>query len=140
MTPSVDRRILEAVQDQIKVARDGIGFDDTSLPIKFATLPFDPEKHQKYVEVVFIPNNPEDRYWSDGKQVYRGIFRIILHWPNDGAGPFEPMDIIGAIGGYFTKTLLADFVKITSRPKLMPILEQGSELLYPIGIRYSCHQ
>jgi hypothetical protein len=106
------------------------------MPIKFVAVGLTPPNDQKYIEIVYIPNNDIGAYWGDEKN-YRGMFRLILHWPNDGAGAYEPLDVLASICGYFTKGLYLGPVKITEPPDLSGVLEQGTETLYPASLRYS---
>ena len=52
--------IIRTFQNSVKQA---VAASNTpSLPIKFKGRTFKPPKDQKYVEVVFIPNNPNDLF------------------------------------------------------------------------------
>ena len=48
----------------------------------------------KFWEIVYIPNNVENEFWDKGK-TYRGILRLILHWPQDNKGIYKPMEEAG---------------------------------------------
>jgi Bacteriophage related domain of unknown function len=106
-----------------------------TLAIKCIDITFEPPNDQKYLELVYIPNNDNGAFWGTEK-IYQGIFRLILHWPNDGKGPYEAMMALASIAGYFSKYQLLQNVQITSNPDLTGVLEQGSEILYPASVRY----
>lgn len=130
----IEREILEAMQGAAIAA---VAASITSeMPIKFIAVGMDIPNDQKYLEVVYIANNDTGAYWGDEKN-YRGMFRLILHWPNDGAGAYEPLDVLASICAYFTKGLYLGPVKITEPPDLSGVLEQGTETLYPSSLRYS---
>ena len=58
----------------------------------------------KFWEIVYIPNNIEDEFWSSGK-TYRGILRLILHWPQDNKGVYKPMEEVERVANGFEKVL-----------------------------------
>lgn len=107
-----------------------------ALPVKPYGRTWVVPNDQKWLELVFIPNNRED-YWGDEKN-YTGMFRLILHWPNDDAGVYAPGAVITSIASYFAKDRPLQNVRIYDNPNSMGVLEEGSELLFPISIRYQC--
>ncbi len=128
-----DVEILETLQQAAIVA---VGESDMpELSIKFVGITFTPPDDQRYLELVFIPVNRNDDFWGDEKN-YQGIFRMVLHWPNDGAGAYPPMNVLRSIAGYFTKDLALPKVQIRAKPDLTGVLEEGAELLLPASIRY----
>ncbi len=107
-----------------------------TLPIKFVSVAFDPPDDGKYLELIHLPNNPSDQFWND-EEIYRGIWRMILHWPNNGSGAYTALELIGSIGDYFEKNgIIEDLIQITNKPKLLGILEEGKEILYPVSVQY----
>lgn len=134
MTEMYDRTILQALQAGVTAAVAASVMP--TLPVKFVDIQFEPPDDQKWLELVFIPNNLSD-YWGDERD-YRGMFRMILHWPNNSAGAYPPMDILASICGYFSKDTLLQNVRVSDRPNLTGVLTEGAESLYPASLRYQC--
>lgn len=109
--------------------------DNPDLPVKYIGVDFTPPNDQKWLELVFIPNNPGSMYWGEEK-VYRGMLRMILHWPNNQMGAYPPMEMLSSIASYFHKGLRLQNVEIYETPTLTAVLEKGSENLYPASLRY----
>lgn len=131
-----DIAILEILQNATK---DAVKQSTVkTLPIKFAGITFVVPDDQKYLEVVMITNN-QNNYWGNEKD-YRGMFRMILHWPNDGAGAYVPGRALESITRYFVKGRLLQNVQIYDTPNLGSIIEAGSENLFPASMRYQCHK
>lgn len=132
---SIEKQIIQALQQKViaAVAASTI----PTLPIKFLGVGFNPPDNQKWLELVFIPNNRSDATWGD-EEYHRGIMRMILHWPNDGSGSYTPLDYIGAIGNSFTKgSKIGGLLTVLNKPKLMSPIEAGLEILYPLTVEYS---
>lgn len=132
-----DQLVIRTFQDAVKLA---VAASDTPLlPIKFKGRTFTPPDDQKYVEVVFIPNNPDGEFWGSEK-TYQGIFRLVLHWPNDDKGIYEPLEVIENVSSYFTKQkklFTGNFaLNIYEEPKLLGDIEAGNETLYPVSMSY----
>lgn len=131
----IEQQILEALQHSVTAAVAASTMP--SLPVAYIGITFEPPADQKYIELIHIPNNPASRYWSDDKD-YQGIFRIIIHWPIDGAGIYAPMRILQSIvNGYSKDMILENGVKITSNPDLTGVIEVAPELLLPCSLRYT---
>jgi len=128
-----DQAILQDIVDAVKLAV--AASTNPTLPIAHVAVKFDPPQDQKYLEIVFIPNNPADRYHGE-EQVYQGVVRLILHWPNNGQGASAPMILIENIIGYFGKSERYGNVQIYNTPKLA----QDKEMLYPATMRYRSFQ
>lgn len=130
----IDGDILSVLQTAAidAVAKSG----KPNLPVKAVAIPFVPPNDQWYVEFVFIPNNRED-YWGDERN-YAGLFRIIVHAPNNSGDPYEALGLLAQICEPFRKDAVLQNVKISANPNLTGVLEQGSENLYPASIRYQC--
>jgi hypothetical protein len=124
--------ILQSLQDAIKEAVAQSSNPD--LPVSFVGLTFTVPNDQKYLELVYLPNNGSDRYWGNEK-AYQGVFRFVLHWPL--GAPYPPMQLIASIAQYFDKTKnLNDSVQIVYAPDLTPPIREGGEMLYPATMRY----
>lgn len=108
-----------------------------TLPVSYIGRTFTPPNDQKYVEFVWIANNPPDDYWGD-EQNYMGMFRLVLHWPNNDEGAITPLGVLASICSYFSKSLALPSVRISDKPKVASALQNGTEILYPASVRYSC--
>lgn len=137
----IDRDILEALQVATREACEQSIL--SSLPIKFLMRTFSIPDDQKYLEVIYIPNNVTGEFWGNEK-TYRGIFRLMLHWPTDDRGAYPPMDLLASIAGYFTKekqfSANGVTVQISEPPDFKSPLEAGHETLFSVSIRYICFQ
>ena len=134
-----DGEILKVLQRGVMAAVTASPLITSEFPIKFIGRSFTVPDDQKWLELVFLPNNRKD-FWGDEKN-YQGAFRVILHWPNDDEGAYGPLAVLGSIAAYFSKGLFLQNVQICETPDLTGVLEQGSETLYPATIRYqSFHQ
>ena len=133
MTMMEDGDILKKLQTAVIAA---VAASNTPLlPIKVIGRTFVPPSTQKWLEIVWIPNNPTGDFWGDEKN-YQGMIRLILHWQNDDAGAYPPLAVIASIAGYFGKDMFIPGVKISENPNLTGALENGTETLYPVGFRY----
>jgi hypothetical protein len=123
--------VLDEFQQAVKSAvADSI---EPDLPIAF-DVPFEGNKEEKYIEIVFIPNNYTP-YW-EAKTVYRGSFRLVLHWPINTGGPYPAMELIKSVCDYFTTDLWLERVQLQNEPILQASLANGAEILYPATVRY----
>lgn len=124
--------------------------DYPSLPIKALGRTFDvkdevvsPDDIKAYLEIVVVPNNPDDEFWGEGR-TYQGLLRLVLHYPNDDTGAYPPLNVLKSVCGYFTKdrALIADdvLVRITTPPNLMGDLPSGHKTEYPVSMRYTFFQ
>lgn len=102
---------------------------------------FTPPNDGKYLEFLQIVNNRQGEYYGD-ERTYQGILRIILHWPNNNEGAYEPMTHLDSVADYFKKT--RDFaqdgitVKIYGVPDAGGMISDGGELLFPLSLPYRC--
>ena len=133
MSQMHDQVILETLQ---KATTEAVAASIApKLPIKYIGRTFEVPGDQKWLEVVFIPNNRTGAYWNDEKD-YRGLFRLILHWKNDDAGAYEPMRVLASVCSWFSKDRLLSGVQISDNPDASGVIENGSENLFPATIRY----
>lgn len=134
MSVEFEREILQSLQTATLAA---VAASTTpNLPIKMAGRLFKIPNDQKYLEVIHIPNNVSGEFWGNEK-THRGIFRLVLHWPNDDVGDYPPMNILASVAGYFTKDrVLSNSVKIYEGPDFMGSLEDGATRLFPVRIWY----
>lgn len=116
--------------------------DDNKL-VKCINMNFSPPADKRWWEIVYIPNNLENEFWDDGK-TYRGILRLILHWPQKSQGIYKPLEEAERVADGFEKGLeLYDEdgkvkVVIVDKPDLTNVLEEQTQLLIGLTIRYSC--
>lgn len=127
-----DGEILKVLQKAVMAAVTAS--TTPKLPVKYAGISFTPPNDNKWLELVMIPNNRSD-FWGDERN-YQGMFRIILHWPNENAGAYGPIAVLASIASYFSKGLFLQDVQICETPNLTGVLESGTETLYPASIRY----
>lgn len=135
-----DRKILQALQTTTLAAVAA-----STMP----TLPVQPVGRtlvpppDKWLEVVFIPNNINGEFWDAGK-TYRGLFRLLLHWPVIDEGVYEPMDVLASISAHFPIGALfqkdAVSVKIYQEPDLDGVIQSAPELIFLVTIRYETFQ
>lgn len=132
---TIEKSILQALQQKVieAVAASTV----PTLPIKFVDVAFTIPNDQKWLELIFIPNNASDRMWGD-EEVYRGILRLVLHWPNNGAGAYKPLSLISSILSSFSKDeKIGGLLQLLNKPKLMTTVQSGSENWYPATIEYT---
>ena len=139
----IGSQITKTLQDAAREAIETIQpIELLRFPIAYLRTNFEPPNDQKYWEIIHIVNNPPDRYADDGPQVYRGIFRVILHWSKTGDGDLEPSEIAEQLVLQLkkAKTLFGNGVRvqIIQTPKLDTPLVNDTDLMYPITMNYQC--
>ena len=116
--------------------------DIPAFPIKALGRTFNIPDDQKWLELIIIPNDRSNETWGE-TTTYQGLLRLILHWPVDDSGVYDPINFLKSVLRFFKKdrTFNADgmIVKILDVPSLMSILEEGKENLYPASVRYTCN-
>lgn len=112
------------------------------LPVKAIGRVFVPQidaPEGKYLEIVWIPNNPTNGFWGDERN-YMGMLRLVLHWPNDNAGAYPPGAVLAAVCAPFVKENLLGVaprqLQIYEGPTSMGVTETSTETLYAAGMRY----
>ncbi len=135
-----DEQVIRALQQSVIAAVATT--TQPTIPIKFLNAAFeqpsDPDSavFGRWIETVHIPNNPPDPTWGD-EQIYRGIYRILLHWPNLGQGSYEAHAFMKPITAYYVKgRKLNGVLQLMNRPKLTSVIEQGKELILPFSFEY----
>lgn len=135
----IESKILKALQTAV-LAAVAASIDPT-LGVKPVGRIFDIPSNGKWLEIIYIPNNSADEFWSEGK-TYQGILRLLVHWPTDDKGAYGPMEMAQSIAGYFTKGMTldasGDTVRINEQPNMLGVMEMPPEMLVPISIRYQC--
>lgn len=124
--------ILQALQQGITAAVDAsIQFD---LPVSYVDVAFT-VPDAPWLEVVHIPNNEANGFWGNEKN-HMGLLRLVLHWPNDGAGPYRALELLGSICGYFSKDRLLSGVQISDIDAQSGTVRDGDDTLYAASLRY----
>ena len=132
-----EEAILRALQGGVTAA---VAASTTpALPVSYINVGFNTPADGKWLELVWLPNNIRGDLWGDDKN-YRGILRMILHWPNDGSGIYRPLALLGSISDYFVKGRLLSGVQIYEKPDLTGAVFDGDELLLPVSIRYQSYR
>ena len=133
----IESKIIEALQKQaIKTIND-------NKHVKCLNVNYNPPSNKRWWEIIYLPNNYENEYWDKGK-TYRGIFRLILHWPQKNEGIYKPMEEVERVAKGFEKgTILTDDmnnvkVQISDNPDVTSIIEEESGLLIGLTIKYLC--
>ena len=133
----IESKIIEALQKQaIKAVND-------NKCIKCLNVNYNPPSNKRWWEVLYFPANYENEYWGEGK-TYRGMLRLILHWPQKNQGIYVPMEEAERVAEGFKKgTQLIDStetvnVLITDNPNVTSIIEEESGLLIGLTIKYLC--
>lgn len=127
----------------IKILQTAVRESAGTLPVKYLSVNFKVPSDDKYLEIIYAPNNVENEFLDRGK-TYRGILRLLLHWPKDNKGIYLPMQELERIAGFFEKgKILTDDEKkikviLTDEPNLTSCLEEESSLLLPLTIKYNC--
>lgn len=135
----IESDILKALQTAALAAAAASTY--AALPVKTVGRSFTPPDDGKWLELVYIPNNISGEFWSSGK-TYRGLFRLLLHWPMNEMGVYDGLKVIESVADYFAKG--SDFVsnganvRIYDHPDLTDTLEQPPEILFPVSVRYQC--
>lgn len=131
----IESKILNLLQKKVTEVVNNV------YPVKYINTNM--KAKDKFWEIVYIPNNIEDEFWDSGK-TYRGIIRLVLHWPQDNKGIYKPMEEVERVADGFKKGLeLFDDenkvkVTITDNPDCTNVIEDEGKLLIPLTIKYLC--
>lgn len=130
-----ERYVLQALQSAVVTA---VG---ASPPVKYVNRNMNPPSDGKWWEVVYLPNNIEGEFWGNEK-TFRGVIRLVLHWPQDDKGAYAMFDEAQRVADKFVKgSLLQDpdkkvTVKITETVNVGGIIEQPPENILALTVRY----
>ncbi len=139
MGAMIEKEILEAFQQALifVVANS----TKPLMKIMMVGRTIDGEIPENYVEVVHIPNNRTGEYYGN-ERTYQGLFRVLYHSPKDDLGPYAAMQYLGEIADGFPKEKVmingAANLKIYDVPVAESVIPSGSELLFPLTLRYRC--
>lgn len=108
-----------------------------TLPIKFLNVAFTKPSNGKWLELVYLPNPPSDQSWND-ERIYRGIYNLILHWPNDGGGSYSVTDLAESIMRKYNKSKKIDGrLSLLRQPRVSNVIEADKELVIVISLEYT---
>ncbi len=134
-----EKLVLEALQKNVTAAV--LASTLPSLKVKYIGIPYKPAANTPWLELVNIPNNVSAEFWNSGK-TYRGLFRLLLHWPIDSKGIYDAMNLLTSIGQSFEKGKRIQngsiIVMVTDHPDMPTILEQESDTICVLSVRYNC--
>lgn len=131
----IESKILNLLQKKVTEVVGNI------YPVKYINTNM--KAKDKFWEIIYIPNNIENEFWDSGK-TYRGIMRLVLHWPQDNKGVYKPMEEVERVANGLKKGLeLFDDVNsikvsITDNPDCTGVIEDEGKLLIPLTIKYLC--
>lgn len=129
--------ILSALQKAVTAAVEQS--DDPDLPVKYLLKTFTIPNDQKWLELVWLPNNLRNSFLGN-EQHHQGILRIILHWPNDGSAVYAPVELLASITRYFENGRVLSNVQIAGKPQPTGVIEEGDEVLFPVSVYYLSYQ
>lgn len=129
--------ILSALQKGVTAAV--AQSDAPTLPVRYLLKTFIVPNNQKWLELVWLPNNSRGSFLGD-EQNHRGILRIILHWPNDGGDVYAPTNLLASITRYFANGLVLSGVQIVGKPQPTGVVEDGDDTLFPVSIYYQSYR
>lgn len=130
-----DEDVIKALQESIiQVVASST---KPQFPIKFINVTFNKPDDDKWLELIHIPNNPSDTCWGDEK-VYRGIFRFILHWPNNGGGSYDAYRYAEELAKKYVKgQRIGGLLQLQNSARIITVDDQSGELLIPVSLQYS---
>lgn len=129
--------IIDALQKGVTAAV--AQSDNTSLPVKYLLKSFNTPQDQKWLEIVWLPNNRRGDFLGDEKN-HRGILRLVLHWPNLSGAIYEPVELLGSIARYFTNGLVLSGVQVYGTADPDGVIEDGDDVLIPCSIYYTSYR
>ena len=131
----IESKIINLLQKKVTEVVNNV------YPVKYINTNM--KAKDKFWEIVYIPNNIENEFWNEGK-TYRGILRLILHWPQDNKGVYKPIEEAERVADGLKKGLeLFDDknkikVTLTDNPDCTGVIEDEGKLLIPLTIKYLC--
>lgn len=129
--------ILSALQKAVTAA---VAASDTpALPVKYLLKSFSIPNDQKWLELVWLPNNDRNSFLGQ-EQNHRGIFRLVLHWPNTAGDVYQPTRLLESICKYFENGRVLSNVQVVGMPTTTGIIEDGDDVLFPVSIYYQSYR
>jgi len=112
--------------------------------VKCVNINFNPPVDKKWWEIIYVPNNVEDEFWADESKTYKGILRLILHWPQKSQGIYKPLEEAERVANGFPKNLelysedKSVKVIVTDTPDVTNIIEDRPQFMIGLTIKYTC--
>lgn len=112
--------------------------------VKCVNINFNPPVDKKWWDIIYVPNNVEDEFWADESKTYKGILRLILHWPQKSQGIYKPLEEAERVANGFPKNLELysedESIKviITDTPDVTNIIEDRPQFMIGLTIKYTC--
>jgi len=136
----MERYVLEALQKAVTAAVAATTFPEVA--VKYVGRQFTIPSDDKWLELVYIPNNIIGEFWGTEK-THRGVLRLLLHWPMDDAGAYPPIDALQPILDGFVKGVKYEDlgqnvkVQVTETPNILNVIEDAPEILVAASVRYN---
>lgn len=127
-----DSELLALLQQHVFFAVQDTYVPD--LPIAYVAARFTPPADKKWLEILRATNN-QSPFLAAGT-VYAGSMRLLLHWPSDGGGAKEPMELAESIANYFFKGRIMDEIRIVDPALTSDPVRTDTDMMYPITFRY----
>lgn len=134
----VETDVIRAV---VGVAIERIG---DALPIHAPMRTFDPKRDAvdgKYVELLVLDLDPARTTWGDEK-LQNGALRIILHWPTNNEGMYEPDELVREFASAFVKdeVYFKNDARVTITDNPGPVLTDtvGHDNTFAVSVPYQC--
>lgn len=129
-----EKEVIEALQASVVTAV--ASSTNPNMPVKFLNVSFNVPDSGAWLELIYIPNPPPDPMWGNEK-IFRGIFRILLHWPNNGGGSYQALTYLDNIASSYDKyKLINSKLHLLKNPRLSSVIEKDKELLLPLTLEY----
>lgn len=129
--------ILETLQTAVTTAVSESTVD-SDMPVAYINKDFDIPTDGRWLQLVWLPNNRRGDFIGTEKN-YRGILRLVLHWPKKGTDAYAPLQWLESVTLYFEENRLLSGVQFYEIPDFTGPLTEEDESLWPIDVRYmSC--
>lgn len=110
------------------------------LPVQYPLRSFKVPTDGKWFEIVRIVNNSTNEFWGN-ERTFRGIVRVILHWPIVDSGEIAPTKVLETVAANVKKG--TEFVReetriqITDHPMIdEPIVESNGRAIMVLTLQY----
>lgn len=137
----IEKEIIKLIQNKITLSVANSTFPNLHIQALGRTII--PDNSQKYLEILHFANNIKNEFWGNSK-TYRGLVRLILHWPIDDAGDYPALDLLQSICTQFDKDLVLQEgevqVKFSEKPDFFGALTSGQDRIFPVTLEYYSFQ
>ena len=111
----------------------------TQFPIKALGRVFTKPNSGKWFELVLIEDDNSNETWGR-EELFSGDLRVILHWPINDEGIYEPVGIIAEIKNRLPKGLRIfngdAKLLISDVPRTINAIEGTGDMLYSLVVPY----